>query len=149
MKCVSPCTHIALRIFIMTFFFFSQVDACMAAWPYSGIWLRYYAVKLSVNFKAVFHFNRIVARRSVFYCAHIISSVWMLTRQLNTLCYATTRLKWKTVFNRVDAVGESILYSEQCLFAGWGWQWLWGNREPEPLNFGVLVVVRKFQNSTA
>ena len=31
--------------------------------------------------KAVFHFNRNVAKRSVFYCAHIISWVLALTKQ--------------------------------------------------------------------
>ena len=49
-------------------------------------------------FKPVFHFNRIVANRSVSYCPHIISSAWVFTKQLNTLRFATIRLKWKTGF---------------------------------------------------
>ena len=31
--------------------------------------------------KAVFHFNRIVAKHSVFYCVHIISSTWVCMKQ--------------------------------------------------------------------
>ena len=46
--------------------------------------------------KPVFHFNRIVAKRSVFYCVHIISSARVFTKQWNTVCFATIRLKWKT-----------------------------------------------------
>ena len=54
------------------------------------------------GFKAVFHFNRIVAKRSVFNCVHIISSAWVLTKQWNTLRFATMRLKWKTGFINID-----------------------------------------------
>ena len=48
------------------------------------------------DLKAVFHFNRIVAKRSVFHCVHIISFAWVLTKYWNTLRFATIRLKWKT-----------------------------------------------------
>ena len=48
------------------------------------------------SFKAVFHFNRILAKRSVFYCVHIISSFWVLTKQWNTVRFAVIQLKWKT-----------------------------------------------------
>ena len=46
--------------------------------------------------KAVFHFNRIVPKRSVLYCVHIISSARVFMKQWNTLRFATIWLKWKT-----------------------------------------------------
>ena len=49
--------------------------------------------------KAVFHFKRIVAYRSIFFCANIISSTRVLMEQRNTLRFATIRAKWKTGFN--------------------------------------------------
>ena len=52
-------------------------------------------------FKAVFHFKRIVAKRSVFFCVHVISFVWAVTKQWNTVRFATIRLKWKTGFSWV------------------------------------------------
>ena len=58
--------------------------------------------------KAVFHFNRIVAERSVFYCVHIISSAWVFTKQWNTLRFATIRLKWKTGFMEPIVAEEPI-----------------------------------------
>ena len=58
------------------------------------------SLSLSCNksVKAVFHFNCIVAKRSVFYCVHTISFAWLFTKQWDTLRFAMTRLKWKTGF---------------------------------------------------
>ena len=49
-------------------------------------------------FKPVFHFNRIVTYRSIFFCVEVISSTLVLRKQRNTLHFATIRLKWKTSF---------------------------------------------------
>ena len=56
------------------------------------------------GFKPVFHFNRIVAKRGVFYCVHIISSAWVFTKQWNTVRFATIRLKWKLALRIVRTV---------------------------------------------
>ena len=45
--------------------------------------------------KAVFHFKRIVAYRSIFFCVSIISSAPVLIEQRNMLRFATIRVKWK------------------------------------------------------
>ena len=49
--------------------------------------------------KPVFHFNRIVTYRSIFFCVKVISSTLSLRKQRNTLRFGTIRLKWKTAFN--------------------------------------------------
>ena len=46
--------------------------------------------------KAVFHFNRIVAKRSVFHCFMITLVELMTCTQWNTLRFGTIWLKWKT-----------------------------------------------------
>ena len=46
--------------------------------------------------KPVFHFNRIVTYRSIFFCVEVISSTLPLRKQRNTLCFGTIRLKRKT-----------------------------------------------------
>ena len=48
--------------------------------------------------KPVFHFNRILAKRSVFYCVHTLVLTECSRNNENTLCFATIRLKWKTGF---------------------------------------------------
>ena len=69
----------------------------------SSGWLRYWSCsvwkKLEL-FDALrpFKVNRTVAKRSVSYYVHIISSSWVLTKQWNTVRFATIRLKWKTAF---------------------------------------------------
>ena len=50
--------------------------------------------------KAVFHFNRIVAKRSVFYCVHIISSASCH----KTVKYATFRYDTVEVENGLNSV---------------------------------------------
>ena len=55
----------------------------------------------SVNrpLKPVFHFNRIVTYRSIFFCVEVISSTLPLRKQRNTLRFGTIQLKWKTGLN--------------------------------------------------
>jgi hypothetical protein len=48
--------------------------------------------------KPVFHFNRIVAKRSVFLCFLTIRVELMTSTQKKMLRYVTIRLKWKTGF---------------------------------------------------
>ena len=68
--------------------------------------------------KAGFHFNRTVAKRSVFHCVHIICSAWVFTKQWNTLRFATIRLKWKTGFTplprSVKALSHDAIFLETC-----------------------------------
>ena len=59
--------------------------------------LRYDTAENSL-YKPVFHFNRIVTYRSIFFCVEVISSTLVLRKQRNTLRFATIRLKWKTGF---------------------------------------------------
>ena len=61
--------------------------------------------------KAVFHFNRIVPKRSVLYCVHIISSARVFMKQWNTLRFATIRLKWKTALRNFTSneLGQILL----------------------------------------
>ena len=63
------------------------------------ILMKFYStdIKPGVRLKAVFHFNRIVAKRSVFHCFVITRIELMTCTQWNTLRFATIRLKWKTV----------------------------------------------------
>jgi hypothetical protein len=51
-----------------------------------------------VHFKLVFHFNRIVAKRSVFLCFLTTRVELMTSTQKRMLRYVTIRLKWKTGF---------------------------------------------------
>ena len=48
--------------------------------------------------KAIFHFNRIVAKRTIFHCFVSTQAELIIWTQNNTLLFATVRLKWKTAF---------------------------------------------------
>ena len=50
-----------------------------------------YLHAITLGVKAVFHFNRIVAKRSLFHCFET-TQVELMT----TLRFATIRLRWKT-----------------------------------------------------
>ena len=54
-----------------------------------------------------FHFNRIVAKRSVFHCVVNNQSELMTWTQKNTLRFATIRLKWKATFRNYMLSGLS------------------------------------------
>jgi hypothetical protein len=56
---------------------------------------------IAVAVKPVFHFNRIVTYRSIFFCVEVISSSLVVRKQRNTLRFATIRSKWKTGFKLV------------------------------------------------
>ena len=53
--------------------------------------------------KPVFHFSRIVAKRSVFHYFVSTQAELMIWTQQNTLRFATIRLKWKTALKDVVA----------------------------------------------
>jgi hypothetical protein len=57
--------------------------------------------RVALSPKPVFHFNRIVTYRSIFFCVKVISSTLVVRKQRNTLRFATIRLKWKTSFKAV------------------------------------------------
>ena len=57
---------------------------------------------VSIELKPVFHFNRIVTYRSIFFCVEVISSTLVVRKQRNTLRFATIRLKWKTSFSQAS-----------------------------------------------
>ena len=50
---------------------------------------RWFGLTQIQVYKAVFHFYCIVAKLCVFYCVHIIISAWVLTKQWNSLRFAT------------------------------------------------------------
>ena len=52
----------------------SAEKACCFAKEKKAFFQRLIALRDAITLKAVFHFNRIVAKRSVFYCVYIISS---------------------------------------------------------------------------
>ena len=56
-------------------------------------------VEAFVFAKPVFHFNRIVAKRTVFHCFVNTQADLMIWTQKNTLRFATIRLEWKTALN--------------------------------------------------
>ena len=64
--------------------------------------------------KPVFHFNRIVAKHSVFCFVHIISSSWVFTKQWNTVRFATVQLKWKTALNDLCSAIKKVLDKVSC-----------------------------------
>ena len=81
------------------------------------------------NLKPVFHFNRIVAERSVFHCFMTTQAELMTCTQWNTLRFATIRLKWKTGFTATFSfimtfmppeINHSVLYGlpESMLIMG-------------------------------
>jgi hypothetical protein len=49
-----------------------------------------------MTIKPVFHFNRIVTYRSIFFCVEVISSTLPLKKQINTLRFGAIEQKWKT-----------------------------------------------------
>ena len=59
----------------------------------------YFARTIEASIKPVFHFNRIVTYRSIFFCVKVISSTLVVRKQRNTPRFGTIRLKWKTGFN--------------------------------------------------
>ena len=62
----------------------------------------YISIQIAERFvfvKPVFHFNRIVAKRTVFHCFVNTQAELMIWTQKNTLRFATIRLEWKTVLN--------------------------------------------------
>ena len=66
-------------------------------------WHRTILIKDLINvtaLKAVFHFNRIVPKRSVFLCFLSDSVELMTLTQKKMLRYVTIRLKWKTGLNQ-------------------------------------------------
>jgi hypothetical protein len=68
---------------------------------------------VSIELKPVFHFNRIVTYRSIFFCVEVISSTLVVRKQRNTLRFATIQLKWKTGFRKfVSKFGSSFRSSE-------------------------------------
>ena len=75
------------------------------------VWFGLRPYQLSAH-KPVFHFNRIVAIRSVFYWVHTISSVWVFKKQSNMLRYATIPLKWKIGYR----IPELVIVNIQLLF---------------------------------
>jgi hypothetical protein len=62
--------------------------------------IRYVSVRLKwkTSLKPVFHFDRIVAKRSVFLCFLTTREELMTSTQKKMLRYVTIRLKWKTGF---------------------------------------------------
>jgi hypothetical protein len=64
-----------------------------------------YLQRIDTFLKPVFHFNRIVAKRSVFLCFLTTRAELMTSTQKKMLRYVTIRLKWKTGFRRAYRYG--------------------------------------------
>jgi hypothetical protein len=48
---------------------------------------------LEIRLKPVFHLNRIVTYRSIFFCVEVISSTLVVRKQINTLRYDTVEVR--------------------------------------------------------
>ena len=64
----------------------------------------------ATGLKAVFHFNRIVPKRSVFLCFLSDSVELMTLTQKKMLRYVTIRLKWKTGLKDIGTQNFYYLY---------------------------------------
>jgi hypothetical protein len=71
--------------------------------------LKFLTKSLIIILKPVFHFNRIVTYRSIFFCVKVISSTVSLRKQRNTLRFGTIRLKWKTALRIKLSMAMRIL----------------------------------------
>ena len=69
--------------------------------------------------KPVFHFNRIVTYRSIFFCVEVISSTLVVRKQRNTLRFATIRLKWKTGFTQ-SHIMQAEMHSHKTTVSMYG-----------------------------
>jgi hypothetical protein len=66
-------------------------------------WIR----KTICPVKPVFHFNRIVTYRRIFFCVEVISSTLVVRKQRNTLRFATLRYDTVEVENRLYTIPDS------------------------------------------
>jgi hypothetical protein len=53
-------------------------------------------VAFQYRLKPVFHFNRNVTYRSIFFCVEVISSILVVRKQRNTLRFATIEVENRT-----------------------------------------------------
>ena len=76
----------------------------------------------TIGIKVVFHFKRMMAYHSIFFCFQFIRSIRVLMKQRSTLRYATIRVKWKKGFsvNRSLHVHTVMLARKHSFNLKWG-----------------------------